>query len=149
MSDTLYTDALYAKGLADAAKLQQESAGMTGTELYDAAACIPDFVAAVKVTNMQNRLAGFICRSSAGRVVKLIVPYNSDTYPEEPEVYPALWTPYWSKNPAHAVEFMAISTSPYMVGDCCSVDGIVYCSLEDNNVWSPADQPQRWEQVEV
>ena len=42
---------------------------------------------------------------------------------------------------------MGVSTSPYMTGDCCSVDGVVYRSVMDNNVWNPLDYPSGWEEA--
>lgn len=147
--NTLYKDAMRAKGLDDAAKLQQESAGMTGTELYAEEDKIPDFVEAVKIKNMLERPVGFVCRSSAGHVVKLLQVYDSTTYPQEPEELPAQWGFLWSKDPAKAREFVAMSTSPYMTGDCCIEGGVVYRSTMDNNVWRPSEYPQGWQQVEV
>lgn len=57
---------------------------MDGTELYAKEGYIPDFKEAVKNKNMLQRKAGqndgFVCRSSAGRVVRLIQNYDSDVY---------------------------------------------------------------------
>ena len=39
------------------------------------------------------------------------------------------------------------STNPYMIGDKVKFGGKVYQSLIDNNVWSPTDYPQGWEEV--
>ena len=39
------------------------------------------------------------------------------------------------------------STNPYMIGDKVKFKGKVYQSLIDNNVWSPTDYPQGWEEV--
>ena len=39
------------------------------------------------------------------------------------------------------------STNPYMTGDKVRFEGKVYQSLIDNNVWSPSDHPQGWEEV--
>ena len=33
------------------------------------------------------------------------------------------------------------STNPYMAGDKVILDGIIYVSLIDNNVWKPTDYP--------
>ena len=77
---TLYKEAMYAKGLADAADLQSRAPEMDGTALYAEEEKIPDFQAARQAKNMLQRAAGFICRSTAGRVMKLIQPYDSDIY---------------------------------------------------------------------
>ena len=139
--------AMYNQGRADAQALQAEAESLTGTELNEEAGKIPDFQAAVKNANMLTRLAGFVCKSTAGRVVKLLQPYDSTIYTGEPEELPAQWGFQWSQDPAHALPFVAISTSPYNKGDCCSEDGTVYRSTMDGNVWAPSAYPQGWEAV--
>ena len=149
MSNELYTSAMYAKGLADAADLQSRAPEMDGTALYAEEEKIPDFQAARQAKNMLQRAAGFICRSSAGRVVKLLQVYDSDTYPQEPEELPAQWGFKWSTDPAKALPFIALSTSPYGKGECCTEGGKVYRSTIDNNVWAPSAYPQGWEEVSI
>lgn len=133
----------------EAAKLIQTNAdSMTGTELYAVDFNIPCFEAALAKMNMLDRPVGFTCKSSAGRVVRLIQPYDSTIYTQEPEELSAQWGFKWSTDPAKALPFVAISTSPYMTGDCCTENGVVYRSTMDNNVWSPGDYPSGWEVVE-
>lgn len=133
----------------EAAKLIQTNAdSMTGTELYAVDDRIPSFTAALAKMNMLERPIGFTCKSSAGRVVRLLQVYDSDIYTQEPEELPAQWGFKWSTDPAKALPFVAISTAPYMLGDCCSVDGVVYRSTMDNNVWNPVDYPSGWEEVQ-
>lgn len=144
MDKTLYTDAMKAKGIADAQDFQERSSEMDGTAMYAEEEKIPDFQAAKAVKNMLERPIGFICRSTAGRVVKLIQPYDSNTYTSEPEDLPAQWGFKWSTDPKKALPFIAQATSPYMTGDCCTDAGHVHASKEDNNVWYPTDQPNRW-----
>lgn len=132
-------------GKAAALDLQTRSAGMSGTELNAEDDYIPDFLAAKKVKNMLSRPAGFVCKSSAGRVVKLIQPYDSDIFTQEPEDLPAQWGFQWSTDPAKAKPFVALSTSPFMKGDCCTENGGVYRSTIDNNVFAPSAYPAGWE----
>ncbi len=134
-------------GAAAAKEVQAKAAEMTGTELYDKEGFIPSFVAAIAKKNMLERSAGFVCESSAGHVVRLLQPYDSTVYTDEPEAYPALWGFVWSTDPAKARPFVAISTSPYNTGDCCTDDGKTYRSTIDNNVWAPHDYPAGWEEV--
>lgn len=138
----------YTAGLAAASELQVTAGDMTGTELYAESERIPDFAAAVAKQNMLTRKAGFVCRSTAGRVVKLLQPYDSDIYTAEPEELGAQWGFVWSTDPADALPFVALSTSPYNEGECCTEGGVVYRSTIAGNVWSPADYPQGWEEVE-
>ena len=125
--------------------VQDKSSEMTGTELNSEEKFIPDFQTAKARMNMLERPVGFVCKSSAGRVVKLLQVYDSDIYPAEPEELPAQWGFVWSDDPSHAKPFVALSTSPYMKDNCCLWEGVAYRSTIDNNVWSPADYPDGWE----
>ena len=121
MSNQIYFDAMKAKGLADAADLQERSSSLDGTALYAEEDKIPDFAEAVKVRNMLERKAGqkdgFVCRSTAGRVVRLLQVYDSEIYLQEPEELPAQWGFVWSTDPDKALPFLSLSTSPYAKGD--------------------------------
>lgn len=139
----------YMKGYSNALALQGKSADMTGTELNAQQGDIPDFAAACRVQNMLDRPIGFVCRSSAGRVVRLVQNYDSNVFTQEPEELPAQWGFAWSQDPAHALPFVALSTSPYDTGDCCTEDGVVYKSTMDGNVWPPSAFPQGWRLIEA
>lgn len=128
--------------------VQGKAATMNGTELNAEEKFMPDFQTAKARMNMLERPVGFVCKSSAGRVVKLLQVYDSDIYPAEPEELPAQWGFVWSDDPAHAKEFIALSTSPFMKGNCCKENGAVYRSTIDNNVWRPSEYPQGWEKAE-
>lgn len=136
-------------GLAQAQTLQEKAPDMTGTELYAQEGYIPEFQAACAMKNMLERTAGFVCRSTAGRVVRLIQPYDSTIYTQEPEELPAQWGFAWSTDPAKALPFIELATSPYMTGDCCTEGGHVWRSTMDNNVWPPSGYPDGWEEVET
>jgi len=136
--ETSRNAALYLQGRANA---------MTGTELYAEEEYIPSFIAAVSVKNMLEREVGFVCKSSAGRVVKLLQLYDSTIYPGEPETLPAQWGFKWSTDPAKALPFVALATSPYMTGDCCTENSKIYRSTHDNNVYAPSEYAQWWEEV--
>lgn len=144
-------DAMRRQGKAIAMAVQSASATMTGTELNAEAEYIPEFLKAREKQNMITRKAGmtdgFVCRSSAGRVVRLIQNYDSSIYADEPEALPAQWGFVWSDDPAHAKPFVAIATSPYQKGNCCTENGITYRSLIDNNVFAPSDLPDGWAKI--
>lgn len=135
------------RGRVAAQEIQTKSPEMTGTELYAADDRIPRFAAACVKLNMLERPVGFVCKSTAGRVVRLLQVYDSTIYTQEPEELPAQWGFVWSTDPAKALPFVAISTSPYMTGDCCTENDVIYRSLIDNNVWSPANYPTGWEEA--
>lgn len=147
------------RGRMAAQEVQTKSPDMTGTELNAVDDRIPRFTEVVKKQNMLERNAGdkdgFVCKSSAGRVVRLIQKYDStsqihaDGTPLEPEELPAQWRFVWSQDPAKALPFIALSTSPYNTGDCCTENGGTYRSKMDGNVHAPSAYPQGWEQVVV
>ena len=125
MSKQIYFDAMKEKGKLDAADLQTRSAGMTGTELYAEDGKIPSFAAAVVRKNMLER----------------------KVYPQEPEDLPAQWGFQWSTDPKKALPFIALSTSPYAKDDCCTHDGHVWRSGQDNNVWAPGTVGVKWDDL--
>lgn len=146
-------DAMRKQGRASALALQEKSSAMTGTELNAEDGFIPDFQFARAKENMLSRKAGqtdgFVCKSSAGRVVRLIQNYDSDTFTGEPEELPAQWRFVWSTDPNKALPFIALSTSPYAVGDCClNAAGIPKRSNIPNNVHDPDLNPQYWDDIE-
>lgn len=132
------------RGKTAAHEVQEKAGGMTGTELYAVDDRIPRFAAACEKMNMLERPIGFVCKSSAGRVVKLIQPYDSTVFKQEPEELPAQFGFVWSTDPAKALPFIALSTSPYNKGECCTENGEVFRSTVDGNVWAPSAYPAGW-----
>ena len=151
MSKQIYFDAMKEKGKLDAADFQTRSAEMTGTEMYAEEEKVPSFKAAVALKNMLERRAGqtdgFVCKSSAGRVVRLIQNYDSTVYTAEPEELSAQWRFVWSADPRKALPFISLATSPYATGDCCTHEGHVWRSGQDNNTWEPGTINIDWEDL--
>lgn len=152
MTDMEYVlDTMRRFGKVAAQSLQDRSSTMDGTQLYAEEEYIPSFVAAVAKQNMLTRKAGetdgFICKSSAGRVVRLIQNYDSETYTQEPEELPAQWRFVWSKDPQKALPFISLATSPYATGDCCTYEGHVWRSGQDVNTWAPGTVGVSWEDL--
>lgn len=135
------------RGRLAALEVQEKAPDMTGTELNAVDDRIPRFLEAIKKMNMLERPAGFVCKSSAGRVVKLLQPYDSTIYTQEPEELPAQWGFVWSQDPEKALPFIALSTSPYNTGDCCTENDGTYRSKMDGNVHAPSAYPAGWEVV--
>lgn len=129
--------------------LQSKSSSMTADQFYEKEIYIPEFQAVLASGNMNKREVGFICKSSAGRVVKLIQQYDSTIYTQEPEELPAQWGFKWATEPKYALPFISISTSPYMTGDVCSENEKIYKSLNDNNVWAPSAYPTYWQEINL
>lgn len=128
-------------GKAAAEDLQARAPEMNGTEIIAEEGFVPDFDPA---RQYRDYPAGYLCRSAAGNVVKLIQPYDSSVYTQQPEELSAQWGFYWSTDPKKAKPFIAISTSPYMTNDCCTHNGHVWRSGQDNNVWAPGTVNVKW-----
>lgn len=141
----------YEVGYTEANNVQINSPNMTGTELYSVDDKIPNFRAACKKMNMLNRKAGdkdgFVCKSTAGRVVRLIQNYDSTIYTAEPEELFAQWRFVWSTDPQKALPFISLSTSPYATNDCCTYDGCIWRSGQDGNVWAPGTVGVKWDNL--
>ena len=135
------------RGRAAAQEIQSKADNMSGTELYAVDDRIPRFAAAIKAKNMLERPVGFTCKSTAGRVVRLIQPYDSSIYTQEPEELVAQWGFKWSTDPNKALPFIALSTSPYGVDECCTHNGHVWRSGQDANVWEPGTTGVKWEDL--
>ena len=140
----LVLETLKRSGRMIAQAVQEKADTMTGTELNAESNYIPEFNPERQYLNFS---AGYVCKSAAGRVVKLLQPYDSTVYTAQPEELPAQWGFVWSKEPKHALPFVAMSTSPYNTGDCCTENGTVYRSTIDTNTWKPSEYPQGWEAV--
>lgn len=137
-------------GYQAAQELQKQAATMTGTELNAADGDIPDFRAVAAKKNMLEWPAGqengLVCKSTAGRVVRLLQNYDNSVFPGEPEELPAQWRFVWSTDPAKAKPFIALSTSYYNKGDCClNAAGQPRRSKIDVNTFDPDVSPEFWE----
>ena len=141
----LVLDTMKKYGKIVATELQQKAPEMNGTELYEQDCFVPEFNPKKQYLNFK---IGYVCKSKAGRLVRLIQPYDSTIYTQQPEELSAHWGFYWSKDPAKALPFVAIATSPFNEGDCCTENDLVYRSKINGNVYAPSEYPDGWEKVE-
>lgn len=128
-------------GKTQAKLLQQAASDMTSDEIVDKSVFIPEFNPERQYLSYKP---GYICKDAIGNVVRLLQPYDSLIYTQQPEELPAQWGFYWSTDPTKAKPFLESATSPYDVEDCCTFGGHVWQSKIANNVWSPAGYPQGW-----
>lgn len=144
-------DTLRRAGKSAAVNLQAESPSMTGTELCAAEEYIPDFQAAKAAKNMLERKAGqkdgFVCRSSAGRVVRLLQVYDSE-----------ILSP-GAGGAARPVGICLVhrpgqgAALPLPLHFPLRQRGLLYRRWQtwrskiDTNTWSPETNPEFWEEV--
>lgn len=128
-------------GKLAAQSLQEKASKMTGTEIIAEKPFLPSFDPKRQYLNYK---VGYVCQSPKGNAVKLLQPYDSTIYTGEPEELVAQWGFYWSTDPKEAKPFLPSSTSPYMTNDCCTHEGHVWRSGQDNNVWAPGTINVKW-----
>lgn len=83
-------------GKLAAQSLQERAPEMTGTEVVAEGAFLPDFDPKRQYLNYKM---GYVCKSPQGNAVKLLQPYDSTVYTQEPEELVAQWGFYWSYRP--------------------------------------------------
>lgn len=128
-----------------AVECQESAPAMTAEEIFDNEDFFPMWNP--NIHNYLEKKTGYVCKTPSGNLVRLIQPYDSKTYTDEPEKLPAQWGFYWSKDPKKAKDFIKSSTSPYNIGDCCKEDGKVYRSTVEANVYAPSEYDRGWELV--
>lgn len=69
----------------------------------------------------------------------------------QPNVAASLWRVYTPNETLQGTEIIPdfvqpVPTNPYMTGDKVVFEGKVYESTIDNNVWSPIEHPQGWQE---
>ena len=143
----LVLDTLRQMGKAAAKALQEEAPALSDDGVVARGHHLPLFAAAAARCNMLQRPVGFVCRTAAGRAVRLLQTYDSAVYTQEPEELPAQWGFCHTTDPACALPFLSVATSPYMEGHCCVWEGRVWRSGQDNNVWAPGTTGVNWEDV--
>lgn len=133
-------------GLRAAEALQAKAPDMDGTQLIDKEDDIPDFDP--DKHQYLNWAAGQAVRDD-GQVWKLLQPYDSTIYKDPPGEMRAQWGLMHTKDPAKAKPFVPAqgTSGMYMLNECCTEGGKVYRSKVDNNVWTPGEYPDYWEEV--
>lgn len=70
----------------------------------------------------------------------------------QPNVATSLWRVYTPNEILQGTEIIPdfvqpVATNPYMTGHKVVFEGKVYESIIDNNVWSPTEHPQGWQEI--
>ncbi len=139
-------DVFRSLGRADALKLREEAANLTGTQIIDREHSAPAF-------DPTKDYSGFPVGAPVtdeGQVWLLIRPYNAANYAGRPSTLRALWGLAHTTNPAKAKPWVdAYGTSGvYMTGEVYkAADGTVYRAKRDNLVHDAAALPDAWEVV--
>ena len=140
-------DSMRKVGVQAVEKLQEEAPSLDGTAIISREDYIPDFADEEGKPAKQylNWKAGTVVRDN-DQVWQLIQPYDSTIYTDRPENLRAQWGLCHTKDPKKAKPFVEpLGTSGmYMKDECCLVEGTVYISKDDNNVWNPTAYPDGW-----
>lgn len=82
-----------------------------------------------------------------GRIFKVLQTHTSQE-DWTPSRAPSLFAEVLTSEDGEPQEWVQpSSTNPYLTGDKVIYNGLVYESLIDNNVWSPADYPSGWQLI--
>lgn len=143
-SKTFVLEKMKAIGLQAATALQEQALDLTGTQIIDREADIPEFDPAVQYLNWT---AKSVVRDN-NQVWSLLQPYDSITHTERPENARDRWGLCHTKNPKNAKPYVEPqgTSGMYMKDECCVQNDVVYISLIDNNVWPPDQYPAGWKE---
>lgn len=85
------------------------------------------------------------------QVYTILQPHTpAHNHGSRPADLPAIYSIKHTTDPTKAKSYMPPNgtSGVYKTGDCCVFDGVVYRSVfKGDNVWSPADYPAGWEEV--
>ena len=141
------TDVFRSLGRADALKLREEAASLTGTQIIDREHSAPAFDGKKDYSTFPVGAPV----TDEGQVWLLIQPYNAAHYAGRPSTLRALWGLCHTKNPAKAKPWVDPygTSGMYMKGECYKeADGNVWRCLSDNTVHDAAAYPADWELLE-
>ena len=140
-------DVFRSLGRADALRLREEAASLSGTQIIAREVSVPAFDPAKDYSAWPVGAPV----TDEGQVWLLIQPHDAAAYEGRPGALRALWGLAHTTDPQRAKAWVdAYGTSGmYMMGECYKdADGNVWRSKQDNNV-HPADAwPDGWEAVD-
>lgn len=128
-------NAMASQGRSDAEEFQKIASALSYDEIVANEYRIPVF------RNDVHYPVGFVCKTSAGNIVRLLEEYDAEGEPEE---NPAHWHFYWTKDPEKSTPYVATS---YNTDECCIYENAVWKSLTDNNTTVPNEQG--WDVVKI
>lgn len=140
------TDVFRSLGRADALRLREEAAGLTGTQIIDQEHCAPAFDPGKDYSAFP---AGAPV-TDEGQVWLLIQPHNAASYEGRPATLRALWSLAHTTNAEKAKPWVDPygTSGMYMQGEYYKgEDGVVYRALEDNLVHDAQAYAAGWETV--
>ena len=143
-SKTFVLEKMKAIGLQAATALQEQALDLTGTQIIDREADIPEFDPAVQYLNWTAKA---VVRDN-DQVWQLPQPYDSTVYTDRPENLRAQWSLCHTKNPKKAKPYVEPqgTSGMYMKDECCVQNDDIYVSTIDNNVWPPDQYPAGWKE---
>lgn len=135
-------------GRADALKLREEAASLTGTQIIDREHAAPAF----DPTKDYSVYPVGAPVTDEGQVWTLIQPHNAAHYDGRPSTLRALWGLAHTTDPAKAKPWVEPSgiSGMYMTGEVYKdADGAVWRCMQDGTTYDAATYPEAWEKVSV
>ena len=136
---------MYEEGRRQALALQSKAPDMTGTELISSESNIPAWSSSKDYTKWPMGAPV----TDEGQVWILLAPHNSAHYMGRPSGLRSLWGLAHTTDPSRAKPWIAPygTSGLYMSGECCTENGAVFRSTQDNNPYAPSEFPKWWQQV--
>ena len=144
-------EAMQNQGRADALDLRNRAAEMDGTAIIAEEEKVPQFDPQKDYSAWKVGAPVYEVIDGERQVFTLIQPYNAANYSGAPSTLPAIWSIRHTKDPRKAKPWLAPNGTSglYMTGECCTANGAIYRSTQDNNPYAPSAYPAWWEVVEV
>lgn len=140
------TEIFRSLGRADALKLREEAAGLTGTQIIDREHSAPDFDPHKDYSTWPVGAPV----TDEGQVWLLIQPHNAGHYSGRPSTLRALWGLAHTTNPDKAKPWADPygTSGMYMTDEVYrTADGTIKRALRDNLVYDAEALPEAWETV--
>jgi len=134
------------RGKAAALNLAARAPEMTGTAIIAEQEHVPAWREDAVYT---DKHVGFPVQD-AGQVYTILQPHTPAHNPGfRPVDLPAIYSIKHTTDPARAKPYVAPNgqSGMYMNGDCCTHEGHIWRSGQDNNVWAPGTTGVQWDDL--
>ena len=134
------------RGRTAALNLAARAPEMTGTAIIAEQGHVPAWREDAVYT---DKHVGFPVQD-AGQVYTILQPHTPANNPGfRPADLPAIYSIKHTTDPARAKPYVAPNgtSGMYMSGDCCTYEGHIWRSGQDDNVWAPGTTGVKWDDL--
>lgn len=148
-SKEIVLNAMRSQGRADALDLRNRAADMDGTAIIAEEEKIPLFDGQKDYSSWKVGAPVAEIIDGERQIFTLLQPYNAAHYTGTPSTLTAIWSIRHTKDPKKAKPWLAPNGTSglYMKDECCTENGKIWSSAQDNNAYSPSAYPLYWNEV--